>query len=141
MFLRCKPTFHRYGLRVRFFCNNEGKSMQQFYINRKCLIFSKTENCFYVIFKSSPSLLKSPEFLTPGVLRYAYNTTTLKAFSPADYLAISFSLILNFSALALLCSYLKSSIYTSSNFFHIYQNYDKGVISVCCSNYHIIFNY
>ena len=41
MFLRYKPTFHRYGHRVRFFCNNEGKSMQQFYINTKVFIFFK----------------------------------------------------------------------------------------------------
>ena len=33
---------------------------------------------FYVIFKSCPSLLKSPEFMAPGVLKYAYNTPALK---------------------------------------------------------------
>ena len=127
---------------MRFFCKNEGKSIQQFYINKKGLIFSsKTESCFYVIFKSYPSLLKSPEFLTPGVLRYAYNTTAIKTPSPADYLATPFSPLLIFSALALHCSYLKSNIYTCSKFSHIYQNNDKGVISVCCSNYHIILSY
>ena len=99
------------------------------------------ESCFYVIFKSYPSLLKSPGFLTVGVLKNAYKKTALKIPSPADYLATPFSPLLNFSALALQCSYLKSNIYTCSKFFHFYQNYDKGVISVCCSNYHIILSY
>ena len=100
-----------------------------------------TESCFCVIFKSHPSLLKSPEFLTPGVLRYTYNTTALKNPSPADYLATPFSPLLNFSALALHCSYLKSNIYICSKFFHIYRNYYKGVISTCYLNYHIILSY
>ena len=127
---------------MRFFCKNEGKSIQQFYINKKGLIFfSKTESCFYVIFKSYPSLLKSPEFLTRGVLRCAYNTTALKTPSLADYLATPFSPLLSVSALVLHCSYLKSNVYTCSKFFHIYQNYDKDVMSVCCSNYHIIWSY
>ena len=120
MFLRYKPTFLCYGHRVRFFCNNDGKSIQQFHINKKGLIFfSKTESCFCVIFKSYPSLLKSPEFLTPGVLRYAYNTTALKTPSSADYLATPFSPLLNFSALALSCFYLKSNILAASFFISI----------------------
>ena len=96
---------------------------------------------FCAIFKSYPSLLKSPEFLTPGVLRCAYNTTALKTPSLADYLATPFSPLLSVSALALHCSCLKSNVYTCSKFFHIYQNYDKGVTSVCCSNYHNILSY
>ena len=130
MFLRYKPTLHRYGHRVRVF-------LQQCFFQGFNFL---RESCFYVIFKSYPSLLKSPEFLTLGVLKYAYNTTALKNPSPADSLATPFSPLLNFSALALHCSYLKSNIYTWSRFFHIYQNYDKRVISVFCSNYHIILS-
>ena len=61
--------------------------------------------------------------------------------SPADYLTTPFSPRLSFSTLAFHCSYLNSNIYTCSNFFHIYQNYDKGVISVCSTNYDIILSY
>ena len=47
-----------------------GKSMEviyNFYIDRKVLIFFENVQLFYVIFKSYPSLLKSPDFMTLGV--------------------------------------------------------------------------
>ena len=55
-----------------------GSQCGNFYINKNVLIFFINEKLFYVIFKSCPSLLKSPEFMTPGVLKYAYNSPALK---------------------------------------------------------------
>ena len=54
IFLRYKPTFHRYGHRVRFFCNNERKSIQQFYINKKSLIVFKNGKLFLRNFQKLP---------------------------------------------------------------------------------------
>ena len=126
------------------------------YINKKNLICFKNGKLFYVILKSHPSLLKSPEFMTPGILKCAYNTPALKPPSlllghsrhnfnettSSDQIHIlQPSPLPNFSAFALHCSFLNSSIYTCSKFFHVYQNYDKDVISVFCSNYQIILSY
>ena len=41
------------------------------YIERKVLIFFKNGQLFYVIFKSYPSFLKYPEFMTLGVSKHA----------------------------------------------------------------------
>ena len=55
------------------------------YIDRKVLIFEKFW-LFYIIFKSYPSLLKFPEFMTLGVSKHAF-TAHLPLNPPADYLA------------------------------------------------------
>ena len=41
-----QPMFHCYRYRVRFVGNNKGKSMQQFYINKKVMIFFKNGKLF-----------------------------------------------------------------------------------------------
>ena len=122
----------------------------------KFWFFFKSGQLFYVIFKSYPSLLKSPEFMALGVSKHASSTPALKPPSwllnhtlhnfnePTSSHQIHIlcpSLLPKFSALALHYSHLKSSIYTCCKVFHIYQNYDKGVVSVCYSNYHITLSY
>ena len=88
LFLWYTPTFHRYSHREGFLCSNEGKSMRQFLSKQKNFwSFSKTEIIFLVIFKSYPSLLKFPKFMTQRVLKYFYNTPALNHSPPANYLA------------------------------------------------------
>ena len=133
--------FHRYGHRGRFFCNNDEKSMQQFYVNKEGLIFFKNEKLFLSNFEKLPITSDVSWIPDTGCFKICLQYNRLYNPSPADYLATLFSTLFNFSALAFPCSYLKSNIYTCCKFFYIFQNYDKGVISVCCSNYHIILSY
>ena len=96
--------------------------------------FFKNVQLFYAIFKSYRSILKSPEFIALDVSKHASSTPALK---PPSWLLnhslhnfnettsshqihiLSPSLLPKFSALALHCSHLKSSIYTCCKFFHI----------------------
>ena len=131
-FCDIQERFHRTVIEGLFQCNNEGSRWGDCYIDRKVLIFFKNEQLFYENFKSYPSLLKSPEFMTLGVSKHACSTPALKLPS----LLLSHSLcnfnettlsdqihILrpsppppNCSALSLHWSDLKSSIYTCCKF-------------------------
>ena len=62
-----------------FYATMQGKLCGHCYINKKKFIFFKDGKLFYVNFKSYLSLPKSPKFMKPGVLKYAYNTLALKA--------------------------------------------------------------
>ena len=127
-----------------FYATIRGNQWGDCYKDRKVLIFFKNGQLFHVTFKSYPSLLKSSEFMTRGVSKHSYNTPALKpqswllhhSFHNFNETTLSDqihilrpSLLPNFLALALHCSHLKSSIYTCGKFFHIYQNYDKGVVT------------
>ena len=61
-----------------FYAAMRGSQCGNRYINKKNLIFFKNGKLFYVTFKGYLSLLKSPEFMTSGVLKCAYNTSALK---------------------------------------------------------------
>ena len=134
-----------------------GSQCGNFYINKNVLIFFINEKLFYVIFKSCPSLLKSPESMTPGVLKYAYNTPALK---PPQLITQALPPQLQRNCIVGSNSYFAlltpphffsfgpppflfkvKHLYLKLEVFHIYQNYDKDVISVCCLNYHIILSY
>ena len=129
--------FRRYGHRREVYATMRESQCDNCYINKKILIFFKNGKLFYVILKTHPSLLKSPEFMTPDVLKYAYNTPALKTPQLITYLlppqlhrnnivdeihTLHPSPLPKFSAFALHCSYLNWSIYTCSKFLHIYQN-------------------
>ena len=155
-FCDIQERFHRTVIEGLFQYNSEGSQWGDCYIDRKVLIFFKNGQLFYANFKSYPSLLKSPEFMTLGVSKHAYSAPALKPPSwllshslynfnettSSDQIHIlRLSPLPNFSVLALHWSHLNSGIYTCWKFLHIYQNYDKTVVSVCYSNYHIVLSY
>ena len=134
-FCDIQKCFHRYSHRGAFLCNND--------------FFFKNVQLFYAIFKSYRSILKSPEFIALDVSKHASSTPALKPPSwllnhslhnfnettSSHQIHILYpSLLPKFSALALHCSHLKSSIYTCCKFFHI-----KVMIKVLSvSNYHTV---
>ena len=89
-----------------FYAAMRKSQCRHFYINKKVLIFFKNGKLFYVIFKSCPSLLKSPEFRLLSHSLQNFNETT----SSDQNHILHPSPLPNF--LAFHCSYLKSSIYT-----------------------------
>ena len=86
---------------------------RHFYKNKKVLIFFKNGKLFYVIFKSCPSLLKSPEFRLLSHSLHNFNETT----SSHQNHILHPSPLPNF--LAFHCSYLNQAFILT---FHIYQN-------------------
>ena len=156
-FCDIQERFHPTVIEGLFQCNNEGSQWGNCYIDRKVLNFFKNGQLFYTNFKSYPLLLKSPEFMTLSVSKHAYSTPALKLLSlllshslcnfnettsPDQIHILRPSPLPNFSALAFHWpSKCKAKHLYLLHVFYIYQNYDKDVVSVYYSNYHIVLSY
>ena len=139
-FCNIQECFHCYGHRRVFLVQQWGKSIRRLLYRQKYFFFFINGQLFYSIFKSYPSLPKSPEFMTLGVSKHGYSTPALKlpslllshSLHNFNETTLSYQIRIshpsfppNFSALVLHWYHLKSSIYTCCKCFHIYQIYAK----------------